>query len=113
MMLPRKRVWTADEVRALGVSTDVTTAAEILGIGRTAAYEAARTGTFPVPVVRFGSRFVVPVTPLLRLLGIDGEQSRGDDTRDGDGNGDRAARGPERGEAARPAPETGRREHAA
>jgi hypothetical protein len=65
------RVWTTDEIRALGVRTDLVTAASILGIGRTKAYELARSGTFPVPTLALGARYVVPVTPLLRLLGVE------------------------------------------
>ncbi len=64
------RAWTAEEVVALGVRTDLVTAASILGIGRTVAHELARRGTFPVPVLRLGARYVVPVAPLLALLGI-------------------------------------------
>ncbi len=64
------RVWTAEEVIALGVRTDLVTAASVLGIGRTVAHELARRGTFPVPVLRLGARYVVPVAPLLALLGL-------------------------------------------
>lgn len=64
------RVWSAEEVVALGVRTDLVTAASVLGIGRTVAHEHARRGTFPVPVLRVGARYVVPVAPLLALLGI-------------------------------------------
>jgi hypothetical protein len=45
------------------------TAASVLRIGRTKAYQLARTSTFPVPVIRAGRRYLVAVTPLLRLLG--------------------------------------------
>ncbi len=69
-------VWTAEEVRALGVRTDLVTAASVLGLGRTAAHEHARRGTFPVPVLRLGVRYVVPVAPLLELLGIASEPVR-------------------------------------
>lgn len=65
------RTWTADEVRALGVRCDLVTAASVLGIGRTTAHELARADRFPVPVLRLGVRYVVPVAPLLRLLGLD------------------------------------------
>jgi hypothetical protein len=41
----------------------------ILGIGRTKAYELARDGAFPVTVIRVGRRYLVPVAPLLALLG--------------------------------------------
>ncbi len=44
----------------------VTEAAALLGIGRTAAYEAARTGA--IPTIRIGKRILVPVAALERLL---------------------------------------------
>ncbi|WP_041255065.1 helix-turn-helix domain-containing protein [Frankia sp. EAN1pec] len=46
---------------------------EILGIGRTASYELARQGKFPVTVIRVGRRYIVPTSPLKQLLGIDTE----------------------------------------
>jgi hypothetical protein len=69
------RVWSPDEVRALGVRTDLPTAASVLGIGRNAAYDLARQSGFPVPVFRVGVRYVVPVAPLLELLGVDPKNS--------------------------------------
>lgn len=67
------RIWTAEAVRALGVRTDVATAGSVLGLGRSQAYEAIRRGCFPLPVIRAGGHYVVPVAPLLRLLGLDDE----------------------------------------
>lgn len=67
---PGRRVWSVAEVRALGVRTDLVTAGAILGIGRTVAHELARSGSFPVPVVRVGHKYMVPVVPLLELLGV-------------------------------------------
>lgn len=64
------RVWTVEEVRALGVRTDLSTAGSVLGVGRTAAYEMARTGTWPTPLLRLGARYVVPVAGLLGALGL-------------------------------------------
>lgn len=64
-----RTVWTPERVRALGLTTDLTTAAHILGMGRTTAFELLRTGQFPVPVHRYGRRLVVPVAEILRLLG--------------------------------------------
>ena len=61
-------IWTLAEVRALGTVTDIERAGEILGIGRTNAYELARSGAFPVKVVRVGRRYLVPVAGLLRFL---------------------------------------------
>ncbi len=44
----------------------ITEAAKILGIGRSAAYEAARTGQ--IPTIKIGKRILVPVAALERLL---------------------------------------------
>lgn len=66
---PRAGVWTIDAVRDLGTTTGIETAGAVLGIGRTKAYELARTGAFPVPVIRAGRRYLVPVPALLAILG--------------------------------------------
>jgi hypothetical protein len=63
-----ERVWTVEAIRALGMTTDVETAASILGFGRTKAYELAKSGQFPVPTLRIGRRYLVPVPAILRLL---------------------------------------------
>ncbi|MEU8082566.1 helix-turn-helix domain-containing protein [Micromonospora sp. NPDC049101] len=62
------QVWTIDAVRDLGVTTDVETAAAISGIGRTKAYELAKTNEFPVRLLRIGRRYLVPVPAILKLL---------------------------------------------
>jgi excisionase family DNA binding protein len=49
------------------------TAARMLGIGRTTAYKLARTGTFPVPAVRVGRSYRIPVARVIELLGLDKE----------------------------------------
>lgn len=67
----RSRGWAPEDVRALGATTDLLTAASVLRIGRTKAYQLAQTGAFPVPLVRCGRRYLVPVTHLLRILGMD------------------------------------------
>lgn len=65
------RTWTADEVTALGVHTDLLTAGEILGLCKKDAYRLRREGRFPVPVITVGTRrYMVPVAPILELLGI-------------------------------------------
>lgn len=46
-------------------------AAELLGIGRSTAYQAVRAGKFPSPVLRVNSRIVIPTAPLLKVLGLD------------------------------------------
>ena len=43
-------------------------AAQLLGIGRTLAYEQAAADNFPVPVIKIGKRLLVPRAPLDRLL---------------------------------------------
>lgn len=62
--------WTIERVRTLGMTTDVETAGSILGIGRSKAYELAKSELFPVPVLRVGRRYVVPIPTLLALLGV-------------------------------------------
>ncbi len=63
--------WTIETIRGLGMTTDVETAASILGFGRTKAYELAKSGDFPVRLLRIGRRYVVPVPAILRLLGAE------------------------------------------
>jgi len=65
------RVWTLEDVRRLGMTTDVETAASVLGIGRTLAYELVKQDQFPVRLLRLGRRVLVPVGDLLRYLGYD------------------------------------------
>lgn len=62
------RVWTADRIRALGAVTDLTTAAAIFGLSRATAYDLAKRGQFPVAVLRFGSRYRIPVAAILHAL---------------------------------------------
>jgi hypothetical protein len=69
--MPPRRVWTAPEVLALGVRTDVPTAGEIIaGWSRDDSYRAVKRGDFPVPVIKVGRRLIVPVAPILELLRI-------------------------------------------
>lgn len=49
---------------------DLMTAAALLGIGRTAAYQLVRAGKWPTPVVRLGKLIKIPTAPLLELLGL-------------------------------------------
>jgi hypothetical protein len=74
-----KVTWTPEAIKALGVRTDVPTAGSILaGLCRDEAYRMVKRGKFPVPVLHVGRRLVVPVQPILDLLGIESPQ---------DGNG--------------------------
>ncbi|MFG1802148.1 hypothetical protein ACGFI4_18500 [Micromonospora carbonacea] len=63
--------WTVERIRALGAATTLPTAAAVLGISRSQAYRLAATDTFPTPLIRAGTRIIVPVTGLLRLLLLD------------------------------------------
>ncbi|WP_200215477.1 helix-turn-helix transcriptional regulator [Micromonospora coerulea] len=60
--------WAEADVRALGVTTDVVTAGQILGLSRNTAYRLARAGTFPVPVIQAGHQYRIPVAGLLAAL---------------------------------------------
>lgn len=60
--------WTADRIRALGTVTTVPVAAQIFGLSRSVAYDLIRADRFPVPVLRFGSRYRVPVRAILVAL---------------------------------------------
>jgi hypothetical protein len=69
--------WSPEEIRALGTTTDVATAASVLGIGRSLAYELLRADQFPAPVIRLRTRIVVPVAALLTLLHLDDGRAAG------------------------------------
>ena len=69
--MSKDTVWTIKKIKALGVVTDVVTAGDILGIGRSVTYELVRSGTFPAPLIPVGTRHVVPVAGLLRVLRLD------------------------------------------
>jgi len=49
---------------------DLPAAAQLLGIGRTAASELVRTDAWPTPVLRLGRLIRIPSAPLLELLGV-------------------------------------------
>jgi hypothetical protein len=61
---------TVEQARNLPPVVDVLTAAAILGIGRTAAYELIRIGQWPTPILRVGKLIRVPSAPLLELVGV-------------------------------------------
>ena len=61
---------TEEQVRSLPPVVDVATAAAVLGVGRTAAYELIRLGRWPTPVLRLGKLIRIPTAPLLELVGI-------------------------------------------
>lgn len=59
---------TRDEIHALPALLDVTTAAQVLGIGRSLAYDLVRTGQWPTPVLHIGRLIKIPTAPLLSLV---------------------------------------------
>jgi hypothetical protein len=61
---------TLAEVTRLPAVTDLVTAGRALGLGRTRAYELARAGQFPCPVIRAGRSWRVPTAGLLTVLGL-------------------------------------------
>lgn len=61
---------TEQDVLALPTVVDVPTAAAVLGIGRTAAYELIRTDQWPTSVLRMGKLIRIPTAPLLALVGV-------------------------------------------
>ncbi|MGK5680167.1 helix-turn-helix transcriptional regulator [Actinoplanes sp. URMC 104] len=63
-----EKVWTEESIRGLGPVTDVPTAASIFGISRSTAYELVQRDEFPVPVLRFGSRYRIPTAPIIAAL---------------------------------------------
>lgn len=50
---------------------DVPTAARLLGLGRSSAYELIRSGRWPTPVLHLGRQIRIPSAPLLVLLGAE------------------------------------------
>lgn len=66
-----QRQWTAEKVRALGLTTDLVTAYKIVfGGGKNQAWAAFHAGNLPFPALKCGRRVRVPVASLLELLGI-------------------------------------------
>jgi excisionase family DNA binding protein len=60
---------TIDEARQLPTVLSVEHAGRLLGLGRSAAYEAVRRGE--LPTLKFGRRLLVPTGKVLELLGLD------------------------------------------
>ena len=63
------------ELDQLPPLVDVPTAAAILGIGRTLAYDLVKTNRWPTPVLRIGRLIRIPTAGLRRL--IQGEDPSG------------------------------------
>ena len=63
--------WTPEAIRALGPTTNLHTAAQIFGLAMSTAYLLAKRGQFPVPVIRVGTQYRVPVKPILAALHLE------------------------------------------
>lgn len=61
---------TDEELRRLPALLTVPEAGQVLGIGRTVAYQLVRRGEWPTPVIRVGVQIRVPRAPLLELIGV-------------------------------------------
>jgi predicted DNA-binding transcriptional regulator AlpA len=64
------RTLSLNDIQALPAVLDVPTAGRLLGLGRADAYELARRGEFPAPVLRLGRQLGVPTAPLLQAPGL-------------------------------------------
>jgi hypothetical protein len=53
------------------------TAAEVLSIGRTVAYELVRADRFPTPVIRVGHQIKISTAYLIELLGLSTDRAGG------------------------------------
>ncbi len=71
---------TLDDVEQLPPTVGLLTAARMLGVGRTAAYELVRTGKWPTPVLRLGRAIRIPTAPLLVALCVQQRPSSGTGT---------------------------------
>ena len=69
-MTPASLALTENDLRGLPPVIDVPTAAAVMGIGRTAAYELIRTERWPTPILRLGKSIRIPTQPLLDLLQV-------------------------------------------
>lgn len=71
-MSERAATWTPEDVRRLGVTTDLPTAYRIVFAGgRNSAWAAYHRGDLPFRTLRVGRKVRVPVADLLRLLGLE------------------------------------------
>jgi len=61
---------TLAEAAQLPPTVDVPTAARLLGISRSAAYQLAAQDALPAPVLRLGHALRIPTAPLLAAIGL-------------------------------------------
>ena len=68
---------TRDELDELPPVLDVPTAAKLLGIGRSLAYDLVRRGEWPSTVIHVGKLIKIPREPLLRLIESSSDEVEG------------------------------------
>lgn len=67
-----RHAWTLDDVKALGLRTDLVTACQIVyGCGKNKAWEMFHANELDFPALRVGRRVVVPVQAVKRLLEVE------------------------------------------
>jgi predicted DNA-binding transcriptional regulator AlpA len=69
-MIDAAKRLSEEDIRGLPAVVDVPTAAAILGIGRSAAYELIRCNRWPTPTLRLGKLIRIPTAPLLELVRV-------------------------------------------
>ncbi|MER7696746.1 MULTISPECIES: hypothetical protein [Streptomyces] len=82
---------TSDELLALPAVIDLDTSNKALMIGRSTGYGLAKQGEYPVKVLRLGNAYRVVTADLLKLLGLERQQSGGSREPDGSERHDLAA----------------------
>lgn len=68
---------TSEELLALPAVIDLDTSNRALMIGRSTGYGLAKQGEYPVRVLRLGNAYRVVTADLLKLLGLERQQSEG------------------------------------
>jgi len=63
--------YSREEILALDAIVDIPTAGKCFKLGKSTAYELARSGKFPVPVLLLGKTFRVTRASILAYLGIE------------------------------------------
>ncbi|MCF6522596.1 hypothetical protein [Streptomyces sp. JJ36] len=82
---------TSDELLALPAVIDLDTSNKALMIGRSTGYGLAKQGEYPVKVLRLGNAYRVVTADLLKLLGLERQQSGGGRESEGSERHDLAA----------------------
>ena len=65
-----------EDLRLLPPVLDVTSAARVLGMGKSTAYDLIKSGQWPTPILHLGKMIRIPTDPLLRLVHPTDSQDR-------------------------------------